>query len=173
MAAREGVFLHVAGTSPTLWNDITTRVKQSPMAMLPHTGARIARLQPSILVGVLLRTNRGIQCTYQCYVPVNANVYISSSAQAAIMESACAIFELEKFSLCTLRSVVGVVQVYLQPIFTSALGVSEWSASRLTREERNFCSELIRGLVSASPTVISPLSREKLLLPFWWLFLLT
>ena len=95
-----------------------------------------------------------------------ANVYISSSAQAAIVELACALFELEIFSLCKLRSaVLGVVQVYLQRFFTSALGVSEWSASRLTREERNFCSELIRCLFSASPTVISPLSREKTVPP--------
>jgi len=79
------------------------------MAMLSHSSALAARLQPSLLVGVLLPANGGIQYTYQCYVSVNANVCVLSSAQAAIMESACAIFELETFSLCTLRSaVVGV-----------------------------------------------------------------
>jgi len=134
------------------------------MAMLPHSGAR---LQPSILVGVVLRTNRGIQCTCQCYVPVNANVYISSSAQAAIMESACAIFELETFSLCTLLSaVVGVVQVYLQPFFTSALGVSEWSASRLTREDRNFCSVLNKGLSFRFSDRDFPIVERKTVAPF-------
>lgn len=77
--------------------------------MLSHSSAPAARLQLTILVGVLLPANGGIQYTYQRYVSLNANVCVLSSVQAAIIESACAIFELETFSLSTLRSaVVGV-----------------------------------------------------------------
>jgi hypothetical protein len=109
MAPRKGGFF-LAGTSTTLWNDITTCIKQSPVAMLLHSSAPADRLQRSIPVGVVLRANGGIQYTYQCYVSVNANLCVLYSAQAAIMESAYAIFELETFSLCALRSaVMGVV----------------------------------------------------------------
>lgn len=81
--------------------------------MLPHLSARAARLQPSIMVGVVLRANGGSQYSLQVLlVFVNPYVCGLSSAQAAIMESACAIFELETLSLCTLQSaVVGVEEV--------------------------------------------------------------
>jgi hypothetical protein len=65
-----------AGTSTTLWNDTTTCIKQSPMTMLSHSSASAARLQPSILVSVVLWANGGIQYTYQCYVSVNTNVCV-------------------------------------------------------------------------------------------------
>lgn len=65
MTAREGISL--AGTSTTLWNDITKHIKQTPMAMLSYLCARTAHLQPSILVGVVLRAVVGSKYTYQCY----------------------------------------------------------------------------------------------------------
>lgn len=56
MAARKDF---LAGTSTTLSNDVTTCIKQSHMAMLPHLSARTARLQSSIMVGAVLRENGG------------------------------------------------------------------------------------------------------------------
>ena len=72
-------FFFLAGTSTTLWNDTPTCIKQSPMAMLPHSSAPAARLQLSILVGVVLRANGGIQYTYECYVSVNTNFVFCSN----------------------------------------------------------------------------------------------